>query len=125
MRTQAPFKKGSVYLFTATAEAGIEKYPQPLEELTVDKLVRYLDFKLSPVTDHQRSLVHVFKSEKKFKALTQYSDMQNVLMAELGTETLPTTIFFGADGKERWRVYGMMDWTGGPAKKLIDDAVGS
>ena len=69
LRLQAPFKKGSVYLFTTTAEAGIEKYPQPLEELTVDKLVRYLDFKLSPITDHQRSLVHVFKSEKKFKAL--------------------------------------------------------
>ncbi len=63
--------------------------------------------------------------EKGFKALTQYSDAQNVLMAELGTETLPTTIFFDAKGKELWRVYGMMDWTGAPAKKLIDDAIGS
>jgi thiol-disulfide isomerase/thioredoxin len=62
--------------------------------------------------------------EKGFKALTQYSDSQNLLMAELGTETLPTTIFFDADGKELWRVYGMMDWNGAPAKKLIGDAVG-
>ena len=62
--------------------------------------------------------------EKGFKALTQYSDTQNLLMAELGTETLPTTIFFDAEGKELWRVYGMMDWNGAPAKKLIGDAVG-
>ena len=63
--------------------------------------------------------------EKGFKALTQYADSQNLLMEQLGTETLPTTILFDAHGKELWRVYGMMDWTGAPAKKLIDDAVGS
>lgn len=65
-----------------------------------------------------------FFKEKGFKALTQYSDSQNVLMGELGTETLPTTIFFDSGGKEMWRVYGMMDWNGAGAKKLIDDAVG-
>ena len=65
-----------------------------------------------------------FFKEKGFKALTQYSDQQNVLMAALGTETLPTTIFYDAGGKELWRVYGMMDWNGAPAKKLIGDALG-
>lgn len=66
-----------------------------------------------------------FFKEKGFRKLTQYSDSQNLLMGELGTETLPTTIFFDAAGKEMWRVYGMMDWNGAPAKKLIDDAVGA
>ena len=66
---QAPFEKGSVYLFLTTAEAGIERIPTPVDELTVEGLSRFLGFKLSPITDHQRSLVHVFKSEKKFKAL--------------------------------------------------------
>lgn len=69
-------------------------------------------------------VVAPFFEEKGFKNLTQYSDVQNLLMAELGTETLPTTIFYDAAGKELWRVYGMMDWNGAPAKKLIDDALG-
>ena len=68
-------------------------------------------------------VVAPFFREKGFKTLTQYSDVQNVLMAAFGTETLPTTIFFDASGKEQWRVYGAMDWNGSPAKKLIDDAV--
>ena len=69
-----------------------------------------------------RVIAPYFK-EQGFKRLTQYADTQNLLMAELGTETLPTTIFYNAAGKEMWRVYGMMDWTGAPAKKLIDDAL--
>ena len=70
-------------------------------------------------------VVAPFFVKKGFKTLPQYSDPQNVLMAAFGTETLPTTIFFDARGKELWRVYGAMDWNGAPAKKLIDDAVGS
>jgi len=46
-----------------------------------------------------------------------------VLMAALGTETLPTTIFYNAAGREMWRVYGAMDWHGAPARKLIGDAL--
>ena len=46
-------------------------------------------------------------------------------MGAFGTETLPTTIFFDARGKELWRVYGAMDWKGTAAKKLIDDGVGA
>ena len=66
-----------------------------------------------------------FFQKKGFKALSQYADQQNVLMTAFGTETLPTTIFFDARGKELWRVYGAMDWNGAPAKKLIDDGVGA
>lgn len=70
-------------------------------------------------------VVAPFFEEKGFKALTQYTDEQNVLMTALGTETLPTTVFYDAQGKELWRVYGAMDWHGAPAKKLIGDAIGA
>lgn len=69
-------------------------------------------------------VIEPFFREKGFKALTRYSDQQNVLMGALGTETLPTTVFYDAQGKELWRVYGMMDWNGAPARKLIGDALG-
>ncbi len=69
-------------------------------------------------------VIEPFFREKGFKALTRYSDQQNVLMGALGTETLPTTVFYDARGKELWRVYGMMDWNGAPARKLIGDGLG-
>ena len=32
---------------------------------------------------------------------------------------LPTTVMYGADGKERWRLTGGMDWSGKDAAGLI------
>lgn len=32
---------------------------------------------------------------------------------------LPTTVLYGADGRERWRVTGGMDWAGADAARLI------
>ena len=69
------------------------------------------------------TVVAPFFKEKGFKNLPQYLDQQNVLMMAFRTETLPTTIFFDAKGKEQWRVLGAMDWNGAPAKKLLDDAL--
>ncbi|WP_240500124.1 TlpA family protein disulfide reductase [Sphingomonas montana] len=59
----------------------------------------------------------------KFTALQPYLDKQNVLMDAVKADTLPVTILYGADGKERWRVVGGMDWTGADAKALIDKAL--
>jgi hypothetical protein len=64
-----------------------------------------------------------FFAKKKFTTLEPYLDQKNVLMQELGLDTLPTTIFYDADGKEKWRVLGAMDWSGEKAKKLIDGAL--
>jgi thiol-disulfide isomerase/thioredoxin len=63
-------------------------------------------------------------AKQKFAALVPYLDKQNVLMEALKADTLPVTVFYGADGKEKWRVVGGMDWTGADAKGLIDKAVG-
>lgn len=70
----------------------------------------------------QREVAPYF-AKAKFKALQPYIDKQNVLMQALKTETLPTTIFYDAKGKEQWRVMGSMDWAGERAKTLIEGAV--
>jgi thiol-disulfide isomerase/thioredoxin len=68
-------------------------------------------------------VVSPFFKAKGFKTLQPYLDQQNVLMAAIGTDTLPTTIFYDAKGKEQWRVMGAMDWNGAKGKKLIDEAL--
>jgi thiol-disulfide isomerase/thioredoxin len=65
-----------------------------------------------------------FFAKKGFKALPQYLDKQNVLMEALKIDTLPTTIFYDAQGREQWRVVGAMDWSGKRARTLIDGALG-
>jgi len=67
--------------------------------------------------------VDPFFAKAKFVALKPYLDKQNVLMTALGTETLPTTIFYDAKGKEQWRVMGAMDWEGERARTLIEGAL--
>jgi thiol-disulfide isomerase/thioredoxin len=68
--------------------------------------------------------VDPYFASRKFTALQPYLDKQNVLMEAVKADTLPVTILYGADGKERWRVVGGMDWTGADAKALIDKALG-
>jgi thiol-disulfide isomerase/thioredoxin len=68
-------------------------------------------------------VVTPFFKAKGLTTLQPYLDQQNVLMQAFGTETLPTTIFFDARGKEQWRVMGAMDWNGTKGKKLIDEAL--
>ena len=68
--------------------------------------------------------VDPYFAREKFKTLLPYLDKQNVLMEAVKADTLPVTILYGADGKERWRVVGGMDWTGADAKALIDKALG-
>jgi thiol-disulfide isomerase/thioredoxin len=64
-----------------------------------------------------------FFAEHKFVTLEPYLDTKNVLMTALETDTLPTTIFYDAKGKEQWRVTGAMDWSGERAKTLIEGAL--
>lgn len=67
--------------------------------------------------------VDPFFAKAKFRTLKPYIDKQNVLMEALKTDTLPTTIFYDAKGREQWRVMGAMDWTGERARTLIDGAI--
>ncbi|MDB5662491.1 MAG: argininosuccinate lyase [Sphingomonas bacterium] len=67
--------------------------------------------------------VDPFFAKAKFTNLQPYLDKQNVLMEALKIDTLPTTLFYDAAGKEQWRVVGAMDWQGERAKTLIDGAL--
>ncbi|RVT92656.1 TlpA family protein disulfide reductase [Sphingomonas crocodyli] len=71
-----------------------------------------------------QKMVGPFFAKEKLRTLKPYLDPQNVLMQAFQTETLPTTVFFDAAGKEQWRVLGAMDWSGDKAKTLIDGAIG-
>ncbi|WP_231639380.1 TlpA family protein disulfide reductase [Sphingomonas profundi] len=70
-----------------------------------------------------QQVVAPFFAKQGFKALQPYVDTKNVLMTALETDTLPTTIFYDAKGREQWRVMGAMDWSGERAKKLIEGAL--
>ncbi|MGV7122059.1 TlpA family protein disulfide reductase [Sphingopyxis sp. 550A] len=52
------------------------------------------------------------------KALQPYLDPENKLL-DAAAGALPTSIFYGADGKELWRVIGAIDWQGDEAKALL------
>jgi len=93
-----------------------------LEEMAARESDRYRLITISQDLEGPKVIAPFF-AKHGFTALTRHSDQQNVLMAALGTETLPTTIFYNAAGREMWRVYGAMDWHGAPARKLISDAL--
>ena len=67
--------------------------------------------------------VDPYFAKSRFKRLQPYLDKENVLMMALNTDTLPTTIFYDAGGKEQWRVMGAMNWEGERAKTLIEGAL--
>jgi thiol-disulfide isomerase/thioredoxin len=60
-----------------------------------------------------------FLAKKGFKALKPYLDTKNALLLALKESELPVSIFYGADGKEKWRVRGGMDWTSAKTKALL------
>ena len=70
-----------------------------------------------------RREVTPFFQKEKFANLQPYLDKENVLMEALKIDTLPTTIFYDAAGKEQWRVIGAMNWDGERAKTLIEGAL--
>ncbi|WP_288458028.1 TlpA disulfide reductase family protein [uncultured Sphingomonas sp.] len=62
-----------------------------------------------------------FLDQRRFTHLRPYLDAKLGLSLAYGTN-LPTTILYGADGKEIWRVTGDLDWTGAQAKALLAEA---
>lgn len=70
-----------------------------------------------------KHVVDPYFAKAGFKMLQPYLDKENVLMFALKSETLPTTIFYDAAGKEKWRIVGAMDWNGDKAKALLDETL--
>ncbi|KQN92384.1 hypothetical protein ASE95_06475 [Sphingomonas sp. Leaf231] len=71
--------------------------------------------------DMEPAKANAFLAERKFAHLRPYLDAKLGLSTAYGAN-LPTTILYGADGKEIWRVTGDMDWAGAEAKKLLAEA---
>ena len=73
--------------------------------------------------DGARDKVRAFFADRKFEKLQPYLDSKMDLMAALKVDVLPTTILYGADGKEIWRMTGIEDWESEDAAKLISEAL--
>lgn len=68
--------------------------------------------------DTQPEKVAPFLAQRGLKALQPYRDPRLALSVALAAN-LPTTVFYGADGRERWRLTGGFDWAGAPARALL------
>ena len=69
-----------------------------------------------------RQRVTDFFAARNFSRLEPYLDPQMALMAALRLDTLPTTILYDAEGREVWRMIGMVDWQGERAARLLREA---
>jgi thiol-disulfide isomerase/thioredoxin len=54
--------------------------------------------------------------------LDEGADLSYSMGGAAGSATLPTTVLYGADGKEIWRMVGGYDWSSDKAKALIAEA---
>jgi thiol-disulfide isomerase/thioredoxin len=68
--------------------------------------------------DTDAAKVAPFLAQRGVKALKPYRDPKLGLSVALAAN-LPTTVFYGADGRERWRMAGGFDWAGTEAKALL------
>ena len=66
--------------------------------------------------------VVAFLDELKVDRLDAWQDSKMALSGALGTQILPTTILYDADGREVWRYVGELDWNGEEAAKLLAEA---
>jgi thiol-disulfide isomerase/thioredoxin len=66
--------------------------------------------------------VEAFLAKLKVGDLGAYHDPKMALSGALGAQVLPTTILYDADGRERWRYVGDLDWTSAEAAKLLAEA---
>lgn len=73
------------------------------------------------VAQDDMAKVKPFLAGRKLDALPIYLDPKLTLSVHYKAN-LPTTILYGADGKEVWRVTGGFDWAGAEATKLLTEA---
>jgi len=70
--------------------------------------------------------VNPFLQEHQFLHLPIWldseADLSLMMGGASGSSTLPTTVLYGADGKEIWRMVGGFDWSSDKAKALIAEA---
>ncbi len=72
--------------------------------------------------DIQTDKVAEFLARKGGPKLEPWLDEKSDLAFAYGAQTLPTTIFYGVDGREVWRMVGGFDWAGAEAARLLAEA---
>lgn len=75
--------------------------------------------------DNARALVDGWWAKRRFAHLKPYLDPRSDLGFAYDSGMLPTTILYGADGKEIWRVIGGMNWDGPRANTLLAETLGA
>ena len=89
---------------------------------TLDAVAREGKLKVAAISqDMDEGKAKAFLAQRRFAALQPYFDPRLGLSLAFQAN-LPTTILYGADGREKWRVAGEMDWTGATARKLLAEA---
>lgn len=63
-----------------------------------------------------------FLKERGIQKLEPWLDPKNDLSFHYGTGTLPTTIYYDAQGREVWRYVGERDWSGAETDALLAQA---
>ena len=101
--------------------------PCVAEMPTLDALAAREGERLQVLTVSQdpdgRDKVEAFFRKQGYRNLETWLDPQMALMAALKVDTLPTTIFYDAKGRELWRVTGMEDWESGRTALLLKEGL--
>ena len=66
--------------------------------------------------------VKAFLAKLNVPGLGAYQDPAMRLSGALDAQVLPTSVLYGADGREVWRYTGDLDWTDAEAAKLLAEA---
>lgn len=64
-----------------------------------------------------------FLSDRGFTSLEPWLDPENDLSFHYGTGTLPTTIYYDAQGREVWRFVGERDWTDSGSADMLAETI--
>ncbi|MGB5077878.1 MAG: TlpA disulfide reductase family protein [Sphingorhabdus sp.] len=102
--------------------------PCKAEMPTLDALAALEEGKIAVLAvsqdlEGQDPVIAFFKSAQ-IENLEPFTDSDNALMSAFGGNiALPTTILYGRDGREVWRVSGGVEWDDAEMAKLLQEAV--
>ncbi len=60
--------------------------------------------------------------KQRAPGLAPWRDGENAFAFHYNAQTLPTTIYYDAEGREVWRYTGAREWTSAETAKLLDEA---
>ncbi len=100
--------------------------PCVIEMPMLDKLAATRAGKLKILTVSQDlgqpQKVAAFFTDRKLTNLEPWLDPDNQLAQHYQAGTLPTTVYYGADGREVWRFVGGHDWESAETAKMLAEA---